>query len=129
VPTTFINPEGISKPIGYTHVAKVTGALVFIAGQVALDGQGNLVGLGDFRKQTEQVFRNLETALTAAGAEFKDVVKMNIYVLDASELPALREIRDRFVNTASPPVSTLVGVTRLASAEFLVEIEAVAVLP
>ena len=130
MPTTFINPEGISKPIGYTHVAKVTGGnMVFIAGQVALNAQGNLVGLGDFRKQTEQVFKNLETALKAAGAEFKDVVKMNIYVLDTSELPALREIRDRFVNTANPPASTLVGVTRLARGEFLVEIEAVAVLP
>jgi 2-iminobutanoate/2-iminopropanoate deaminase len=129
MPTTFLNPEGISKPMGYTHVAKVSGAMVFIAGQVALDAQGNLVGFDDFRQQTEQVFRNLATALKAAGAEFKDVAKMNIYVLDTSELATLREIRDRFVNTANPPVSTLVGVTRLARAEFLVEIEAVAVLP
>ncbi|HLX41798.1 MAG TPA: RidA family protein [Bryobacteraceae bacterium] len=129
MPTTFLNPEGIAKPVGYTHVANVSGTLVFIAGQVALDPHGNLVGFGDFRKQTEQVYKNLETALKAAGAEFKDVAKMNIYVLDTAELPALREIRDRYVNTANPPVSTLVGVVRLARAEFLVEIEAVAVLP
>ena len=63
MPTTFLNPEGISKPMGYTHVAKVSGAMVFIAGQVALDAQGNLVGFDDFRQQTEQVFRNLATAL------------------------------------------------------------------
>ena len=129
MPITFINPEGIAKPTGYTHVAKASGeTLIFIAGQVALDSHANIVGLDDFRKQTEQVFRNLDTALKAAGAQFKDVIKMNIYLLDASHLPALREIRDRYVNTASPPASTLVAVVALARPEFLVEIEAVAIL-
>jgi 2-iminobutanoate/2-iminopropanoate deaminase len=129
VSTTFINPPGIAKPTGYTHVVKASGTLVFIAGQVGLDPEGNIAGPGDFRQQTEQVFRNLDTALKAAGAEFKDVVKMNIYVLDTSQLPVLREIRDRYVNTANPPASTLVAVGRLARPEFLVEIEAIAVLP
>jgi enamine deaminase RidA (YjgF/YER057c/UK114 family) len=129
VSTTFMNPPGIAKPVGYTHVVKTSGTLVFIAGQVGLDAQGNIAGAGDFRQQTEQVFQNLETALKAAGAQFGDVVKMNIYVLDTSQLPVLREIRDRYVNTVNPPVSTLVAVVRLARPEFLVEIEAVAVLP
>jgi 2-iminobutanoate/2-iminopropanoate deaminase len=130
VSTTFTNPPGIAKPTGYTHVVKATGgSMIFIAGQVGLDPQGNVAGPGDFRQQTEQVFRNLDTALKAAGADFKDVVKMNIYVLDTSELPVLREIRDRYVNTTNPPASTLVAVVRLARPEFLVEIEAVAVLP
>jgi enamine deaminase RidA (YjgF/YER057c/UK114 family) len=129
VSTTFINPQGIAKPTGYTHVVKASGgAFVFIAGQVGLDAQGNIVGPGDFGQQTEQVFQNLDTALKAAGAVFHDVVKMNIYVLDTSQLPVLREIRDRYVNTANPPASTLVAVSRLARPEFLVEIEAVAVL-
>jgi reactive intermediate/imine deaminase len=129
VSTTFINPPGIAKPAGYTHVAKAAGSLVFISGQVALDPQGQFVGLGDFRLQTEQVFRNLETALKAAGSEFRHVVKMNIYVLDTSHLPALREVRNKYVNTENPPASTLVAVVALARPEFLVEIEAVAVLP
>jgi reactive intermediate/imine deaminase len=128
VPTTFINPEGIAKPTGYTHVVKATaGTMIFISGQVGLDPQGNIAG--DFKQQTEQVFKNLDTALNAAGAEFKDVVKMNLYVLDTSQLPVLREIRNRYVNTENPPASTLVGVTALARPEFLVEIEVVAVLP
>jgi len=125
--TTFMNPEGIPKPVGYTHVVKASGTLVFIAGQVGLDPQGNIAG--DFRQQTEQVFQNLDAALKAAGAQFTDVVKMNIYVLDTTQLPALREIRNRYVNTANPPASTLVAVVGLARPEFLVEIEAVAVLP
>ena|SRR5271168_360232 len=127
--TTFMNPSGIAKPTGYTHVVKASGTLVFISGQVGLDPEGNIAGPGDFGQQTEQVFRNLDTALKAAGAEFKDVVKMNIYVLDTSQLPVLREIRNRYVNTSNPPASTLVAVVRLARPEFLVEIEAVAVLP
>lgn len=122
-----MNPPGIAKPVGYTHVVKTSGTLVFIAGQVGLDAQGNIAG--DFRQQTEQVFQNLDTALKEAGAKFGDVVKMNIYVLDTSQLPVLREIRDRYVNTVNPPASTLVAVVRLARPEFLVEIEAVAVLP
>ena len=101
--TTFMNPEGIAKPAGYTHVVKASGTLVFIAGQVGLDPQGNIAG--DFRQQTEQVFQNLDTALKAAGAEFKDIVKMNIYVLDTTGLPVLREIRNQYVNTANPPAS------------------------
>jgi 2-iminobutanoate/2-iminopropanoate deaminase len=128
MPTTFLNPEGIAKPTGYTHVVKATaGTMIFISGQVGFDPQGNIAG--DFQQQTEQIFQNLDTALKAAGATFKDVVKMNIYVLDTSQLPVLREIRNRYVNTENPPASTLVGVVALARPEFLLEIEVVAVLP
>lgn len=124
-----MNPPGISNPTGYTHVVKASGSLVFVAGQVGLDAQGNIAGPGDFKRQTEQVFENLDTALKAAGAQFTDVVKMNIYVLDTTQLPVLREIRNRYVNTTNPPASTLVAVVALARPEFLVEIEVVAVLP
>jgi 2-iminobutanoate/2-iminopropanoate deaminase len=124
---TFLNPQGIAKPTGYTHVVKATGGtMVYISGQVGLDPQGNIGS--DFRQQTEHVFQNLDTALKAAGAGFKDVVKMNIYMLDVSQLAVFREIRNRYVNTENPPASTLVGVVALARADFLVEVEVIAIL-
>jgi 2-iminobutanoate/2-iminopropanoate deaminase len=127
----YTNPEGLSTPRGYTHVVEVTsGRLVFIAGQVALDAKGNVVGANDFRAQANQVFENLRTALRSAGAEFGDLVKINTYVLDMSQLPVLREVRDKqFVGVDHRPASTLVQVQKLAQDQFLLEIEAVAVVP
>jgi reactive intermediate/imine deaminase len=126
----FINPSAIAAPRGYTHVVDVRhGRMVFISGQVALDREGNVVGAGDIKAQAEQVFKNLQAAVEAAGGSFKDVVKLNIYLTDASEIAALREIRDRYVNVKAPPASTAVVISRLFRPEFLIEIEAVAVLP
>jgi enamine deaminase RidA (YjgF/YER057c/UK114 family) len=102
--------------------------MVFVAGQVALDEQGALVGAGDMVQQTEQVFKNLSRALAAAGADFSDVVKINWYLLDTSALPAMREVRDRYVDTANPPASTLVVVKALFKPEFMVEVEAIAIV-
>lgn len=125
----IFNPDTIHKPMGYSHVAEVTGGkLVYIAGQVALDKAGNLVGKDDFRAQVRQVFENLKAAVGAAGGDLNHVIKLNYYVLDISRLPDLREIRDEFVNTHNPPASTLVQVAKLARPEFLVEVEAVAVI-
>jgi 2-iminobutanoate/2-iminopropanoate deaminase len=129
--TQFLNPGGLSKPPGYTHVVVARpGKLVFIAGQVANDKTGKVVS-GDFRAQATQVFENLKTALTAAGASFDDVVKINYYVRNYTpELrPALREVRDSYVNKEHPPASTLVGVVALANDDYLLEVEAVAVIP
>jgi len=121
------NPPSIAPPTGYSHVAEVRGGtLVFVAGQVALDAAGALVGPGDYRAQAEQVFRNLGAALTAAGATFRDVVKLTIYVLDVAHLPEIREVRDRFVDPRRPPTSTAVQVSRLFRPDVLVEIDAVA---
>ena len=126
----FLNPSTLATPPGYTHVVEVThGRTVFIAGQVALDQAGRIVGLRDFRAQTQQVFENLKAALASVGADFTSVVKLNMYVVDISQLPVLREVRDRYVNTTNPPASTLVEVRRLAREEFLLEIEAVAHIP
>ena len=126
----FNNPATISRPNGYSHVADVSGGrTIYIAGQVALDRQGNLVGPGDFRAQAQQVFENLRLALEASGASFKDVVKLNNYVVDMSQLPAFREVRDRFVNTAAPPASTTVEVRKLFRDDVLLEVEAIAVVP
>lgn len=122
-------PETMPKSVGYSQVATVTGGkLVFIAGQVALDKSGNVVGRDDFRAQVQQVFENLENAVEAAGGDFRDVIKLNSYFLDFSHLPEFREVRDRYINLKNPPASTAVQVSKLFRPEFLVEIEAVAVV-
>jgi enamine deaminase RidA (YjgF/YER057c/UK114 family) len=123
----FHNPPGLAPPTGYSHVAEVrSGRLVFVAGQVALDERGAVVGVGDHRQQAEQVFRNLGAALAAAGAGFSDVVKLTFYLLDVAHLPEIREVRDRHVDREHPPTSTAVEVRRLVRPEFLLEIDAVA---
>jgi enamine deaminase RidA (YjgF/YER057c/UK114 family) len=126
------NPPQLHKPPGYSHVAEITaGKMVYISGQVALDGAGNLVGENDYRAQIQQVFRNLNTALESAGATFRNVVKLNYYVVDrvqASEFFAYREVRDTYVDTANPPAATIVVVRGLFRPEILIEIEAVAVV-
>ena len=122
-------PETMPKSVGYSQVATVTGGTaVFIGGQVALDKSGNVVGKDDFRAQVQQVFENLKAAVEAAGGSFGDVIKLNSYFLDLSRLPEFREIRDKYINLNNPPASTTVEVPRLFRPEFLVEIEAVAVV-
>lgn len=126
----FVNPPTLPPAPGYTQVVIAPAArTVHISGQVALDTSGSIVGPGDFGAQARQVFENLKAALAAGGATFADVVKISIFVLDMANLPALRAIRDEYVNTERPPASTAVQVSRLAREEFLLEIEAVAVLP
>ncbi|HEY7022075.1 MAG TPA: RidA family protein [Ktedonobacterales bacterium] len=126
----FVNPPTLPPSRGYTQVVIApAGRTVHISGQVALDTSGAIVGPGNFQAQARQVFENLKAALEAGGATFANVVKITIFVLDMANLPALREIRDEYVNTESPPASTAVQVSRLAREEFLLEIEAIAVLP
>ena len=116
------------SPLGYSHIVEVRGGrTLYIAGQLALDQNGKLVGPGDFRAQVKQVFENLKTRLEEGGATFKDVVKFNYYLTDASDLQALRDTRDSYINTESPPASTLVVVKQLVREEFLIEVEAIAV--
>ncbi len=123
------NPPTLSKPTGYTHVVEVTGGkTVYVSGQIALDKDGTVVGDGDMKAQAEQVFRNLEAALAAAGATFKDVVKMNTYTTDMAQAPAIREVRARYFGDVTP-ASTLVQVVHLARPEFMLEIEVIAVVP
>jgi len=129
VTANFVNPPTMHRPTGYTHVVEVTaGRPVYIAGQVALDATGALVGPGDIRTQTQQVFDNLGAALQAVGAGFEQVVKLTYYLVDATQLPVVREVRDQYVNTQQPPASTAVEVRGLVSDELLIEVEAVAVI-
>jgi enamine deaminase RidA (YjgF/YER057c/UK114 family) len=132
-PFHIFNPDTMAKPTaGYSQVAEVNdGKIVYIAGQVALDRSGNLVGKDDFRAQVQQVFENLKVAVEAAGGDFNSVIKLNNYYaesVDPSQIPAIREIRDKYVNTANPPVSTFAVVKRLVRPEWLIEVEAVAVV-
>jgi enamine deaminase RidA (YjgF/YER057c/UK114 family) len=128
----FSSPKALIPPAGYSHIAKVNrGTIVYLAGQVASDASGKLVGEGNFEAQAEQVFRNLKIAVEAAGGTMADIVKLNIYLVaevDQAEVPKLRAIRNRYVNTEKPPASTLVVVSRLAQPGWLIEIEAVAAL-
>lgn len=126
------NPPTLSKPTGYTHVVEVEvsgrAKMVYIAGQIALDKDGKVVGAGDMKAQAEQVFKNLEAALAAAGAKFSDVVKMNTYVTDMDKAPAVREVRAKYFGDTTP-ASTLVQVVKLARPELMLEIEVVAAVP
>jgi enamine deaminase RidA (YjgF/YER057c/UK114 family) len=129
----LFNPDTMAKPTaGYSQVAEVTdGKIVYIAGQVAQDRAGNLVGKGDFRAQVQQTFENLKAAVQSAGGQFNNIVKLNYYCaesVDPALMPAVREIRDRYVDTAHPPVSTFVVVKRLVRPEWLIEVDAVAVV-
>src|SRR3954447_8785005 len=127
-------PEGMNvrmsagKP-SYSHVVTVsgTGKLVYTAGQLARDIDGNCVGKGDMRAQMEQTFQNLDRCLKAAGATWADVVKTNTFVTDFDEFQKCADVRMRYLGVATP-TSTTVGVTRLAGPDFMIEIEAVAVV-
>ncbi len=124
-----INPPGLSTPTGYAHVVSARGGrTIYISGQVAFDASGQLVGRGDVRAQTRQVFANLDVALKAAGATFNDVVKTNYYMLDAGQVQVVRDVRAQYF-TSELPASTLVQVPRLANPDFLIEIEVIAVVP
>jgi enamine deaminase RidA (YjgF/YER057c/UK114 family) len=124
---------GVAPGPGYAHAVTVTGRLAFVAGQVALDADGRLVGPGDLGAQTTQALRNLHGVLAALGADWPDVVRFGWYVLDVTGLQALRDARDAVIRpalgTQSNPASTLVQVASLFRPEFLVEVDAVVALP
>jgi reactive intermediate/imine deaminase len=124
------NPPTLSKPTGYTHVVEFNGPgrTIYISGQIALDKDGQVVGAGNMKAQAEQVFKNLQLALEAAGAKFSDVVKMNYYITDMDQAPAVREVRARYLGDTAP-ASTLVQVVKLARPEFMLEVEVIAAVP
>jgi enamine deaminase RidA (YjgF/YER057c/UK114 family) len=131
MPTQFLNPPALCKTYGWTHVVASTGGkTIHISGQTAFDASGQVVGKGDLKRQTEQTFENLRLALAAAGATWNDVVVTRLYIVNfkPDQLPIIREVRSRFVSPEHPPASTLVGVTALAHPDWLIEIEATAVV-
>ena len=122
-----INPEGMTQPTAYSHLVKIDN-LLFIAGQVALDGDGNVVGEGDMSAQVRQVLENLQSVLASEGADFSNVVKVNIFTTDIDSFRESSAVRREYLGD-HPPTSTLVQIERLARPVFLVEIEAIAIAP
>ena len=122
-----LNPDGMTQPTAYTHLVKFD-KLLFIAGQVALDADGNVIGVGNMKAQVQQVLENLETILASEGADFSNIVKTNIFTTDIEAYFETGEIRRKYFGD-HPPTSTLVQIERLARPVFLVEIEAIAVAP
>ena len=131
MPVTHSSPQTMYQR-GYSQIVEVTsGKLVLIAGQVPHDINDKMVGEGNFEAQVEQVFKNLGMALKAAGGDWKNLVKINNYchISVTQEIRnGYRPIRDRYINTAAPPVSTFIYVPRLAQPNWLFEMDAIAVI-
>jgi len=121
------NPAGMTQPTSYHHLVKA-GNLMFIAGQVALDGDGNVVGEDDMVAQVRQVLENLKSVLASEGADFSNIVKINIFTTDIERFRGAADVRQQYF-AGNPPASTLVQIERLARPVFLVEIEAIAIAP
>lgn len=128
----YLNPKALFDPRFFTHTVAVesAGALVFVSGQVSYDRDGIVVGKGDMRTQAEQVFASLAHGLKAAGAAWRDVIKMNGYMVGMTpeRVNVYREVRARFLDPKAMPASTLVGVERLVHEDLLLEVEVVAAL-
>ncbi len=119
-----VTVQGVHKTTGYSHAAKA-GGLIFVAGQVAQDVEGTVIGRGDIEAQAVQIFENLKAVLASAGATLDDVVKMTTYTTSVAYRPKIAEVRSRYFKTYFPP-NTFVVVASLAAPEYLLEIEAVA---
>ncbi len=131
---TIYNPETLGRPLGqYTQVTRVRASeFLFIAGQLAADRAGNVVGEGDFDAQCEQVFGNIEAALRSAGAGWGNVVQFTTYLVHSQDIPKFMAYRTRefpklFAGGAYPP-NTLLMIDRLVQEQFLIEVSAVAAL-
>ncbi|KES08772.1 endoribonuclease L-PSP [Streptomyces toyocaensis] len=121
-------PDGVAPAAQYTHVVTGTGRLVAVSGQLAQDEDGELVGAGDAGAQARQVFENLRRCLAAAGATFDDVVKLTYFVTDMAHMPAVRAARAEHIRDDRLPAASAVQVAGLVRPEFLMEIEALAVV-
>lgn len=127
-PTRIPAPDGVAPAAAYSHVVLGSGRFVAVSGQLALDEDGRLVGEGDPAAQARQVFENLRRCLAAAGATFDDVVKLTYFVTDMAHMPAVRAARDAHIPADRLPAASAVQVAALIGPEFLMEIEAYAVL-
>jgi enamine deaminase RidA (YjgF/YER057c/UK114 family) len=131
-PIRRLNPPELGTPPGYSQIVEVRGGrIIFIAGQSALNREGELIGKNDFAAQAAQVFQNLGIALKSVGCTVSNLVKLTVFLRDMDNLPVYREARNQFFATTSPPAApavTLVEVSRLYGSEFLIEIEAIAAL-
>jgi reactive intermediate/imine deaminase len=126
----YVNAPNAPAALGYSHAVRM-GSLLFVSGQLPVDGQRRLVAPGDLRGQTRQVLENLTVVLEAAGASWAHVAKLTMFVVGMGQIQQVREARVAFYaeQGITPPASTAVGVAELAVEGALIEIEAYAVLP
>jgi enamine deaminase RidA (YjgF/YER057c/UK114 family) len=126
----FRSPDTLPDPPGYSHVVSARPArVVWTSGQVAMRADGAAAPPGDWEAQTRLCFENVGRALEAAGATWRDVVKLTYFVVDVTALQTIRAVRDEFVDTENPPASSLVQVAGLFRRDLLIEVEAVACPP
>lgn len=132
MPIERIQPPKLSRPVAYSHIAKVTGgSIVFIAGQISVNRDGQIVGKGDFLAQAEQVFQNVTYALEAAGADWSNVVKVVTYIPGYNaekHRPVLAAMREKYMAPDHLPVSTLLGIQQLANPDYMIEVDVIAVV-
>lgn len=127
-----LNPAGMHSPRGYSHVAILpAGMQIHLSGQVSLDSDGEIVGVGDIAAQAEQVYANIKTALHAAGTNMTHIAKLVTYVVDLTpeKAAAVRAVRLKYLGDGPYPASTMVGVTSLVHPDFLIEVEVIASAP
>jgi len=122
-------PSGVYDPVGYSQGIKVTGAqtILFLAGQVAYDKDGGVAYKGDFKAQTREVFGAIKKLVDAGGGTLANVVKITTYVTDIRNRPDFRVVRDEFFGSKGP-ASTMIQVSALAHPDYLIEVEAIAVI-
>ena len=121
-----INPPTLLSTTNYAHVVSTSGGrTIYVSGMVPVDKDGKLVGADDFTAQTRQVFENVKAALAAAGATMDDVVKITLFLVDASQIPKFREVRSQYFK--DPPASTAAEVKALLRPGVMLEMDAIAV--
>jgi len=128
----YINPETLAKPRGYSQAIAVSGThkTIYIGGQNAIDEKGLLVGKDSLKEQTEQVLSNIEKALAAAGAKLSDIIKFNIHILQGQNpQEGFQVFQQKWENNQNFPIVTALVVAGLGNPDWLVEIDAIAVVP
>ena len=127
-----INPDGLHKPRGFTQVISVIGPhkTIYVGGQDSVNEKGETVGKGNLKQQTQQVSTNIEKSLEAAGAKLENVVKWNVYIVEGQNLrEGFVAFAEKWGNKPNPPTLTGLFVSGLANRDWLVEMEAIAVVP
>ena len=128
----YLNPDGLHKNPAFSQVAvtQASSSTIYVGGQNAVDSSGEIVGKGDMGRQAKQIFRNLEIALSAVGAKIDHIIKWNVYVVQGqSPQPGFEEFQRVWGNRPNPPLITVLFVVGLANPDFLIEIDAIAVIP
>lgn len=127
-----INPKGLLESPAFSQVITTqgNGKTIYISGQNAVNEKAELVGKGDLSSQTEQVMQNLKIALQSCGADFSDLVKLNIHLLSGQDARKGFEVSQKFLGTISKqPIITVLFVSGFVNPEYLVEIDAIAFVP